>query len=62
MSSINLGGYLHDKGKLVRKQLESLSNEQLALWSDSLYSEGYETPAGHVERKADEFKSNITPF
>jgi len=62
MKKIDVDGYLSDKGKRVRKQIDSLSSEQLALWADKLYSDGFETPGEHIERCAQEFKDDVSPF
>ena len=60
--SIELKAYLIAKGKVVRKQLEELSDEQLAMWADKLFDEGFETPGEHIQRVSGEFKAEIPPF
>lgn len=62
MKKIDIDSYLSDKGRKVRAQLEHLSNEQLALWADSIYCSSFETPVQHIEKAADDFKRDVTPF
>lgn len=58
----SLGGYTRARANKIREQLNQISNEDLVYWADSIYHSSFSTPREHIEEKANEYKSDITPF
>ena len=54
--------YFKAIGGSVRKQIEALSDEELALWSDKLFQDGFENPSEHVKRAIVGVKPDVQPF
>ena len=54
--------YFKAIGGSVRAHIDALSDEELALWSDKLFLDGFENPSGHIKRVIIGVKPAVQPF
>ena len=61
-SEIKQNAYYEAKKKKIIDSLQAKDAQTLCDWSDSIFFNTFETPSEQVDRLADKFQLDITPF